>query len=104
MANWQKRIGGADIEAILGSRLGKQHLVPAQGASAELVAALLIGGAGFTGFPVSTTHMVTGGIAGTMMGSGAGIQKGTPWQIATAWILTLPATIALSAGLFYLLS
>jgi PiT family inorganic phosphate transporter len=97
-------IGYKRIVKTLGSRIGKQHLVPAQGASAELVAAILIGGAGFTGFPVSTTHVVTGGIAGTMVGSGGGIQKGTLWQIATAWVLTLPATIALSAGLLYLLS
>jgi phosphate/sulfate permease len=46
--------------------------VPAQGASAELVAAGLIGFAGFSGYPVSTTHVVTGGIAGTMVASGAG--------------------------------
>jgi phosphate/sulfate permease len=53
---------------------------------------------------VSTTHVVTGGISGTMVGSGAGLQAGTAWQIATAGVLTLPATIALSGGLFYLLS
>jgi PiT family inorganic phosphate transporter len=53
---------------------------------------------------VSTTHVVTGGIAGTMAGSGAGLQPATAWQIAAAWILTLPATILLSGGLFYLLS
>jgi inorganic phosphate transporter, PiT family len=96
-------IGYRRIVTTLGSRLGKQHLVPAQGASAELVAALLIGGAGFTGFPVSTTHVVTGGISGTMAASGAGLQMSTVWQIATAWILTLPATIALSAILFHIL-
>jgi PiT family inorganic phosphate transporter len=53
---------------------------------------------------VSTTHVVTGGIAGTMVASGAGVQKGTIWHIATAWILTLPATILISGGLFYLFS
>jgi PiT family inorganic phosphate transporter len=90
------------IVKTLGERLGKQHLVPAQGASAELVAALLIGGAGFTGFPVSTTHVVTGGISGTMVASGAGIQRATLRQIAAAWVLTLPATIILSGGLFYI--
>ena len=80
------------------------RLVPAQGACAELVAAGLIGFAGFTGYPVSTTHVVTGGIAGTMVASGAGVQKATIWRIAAAWLLTLPATIAISCGLFYLLS
>ena len=97
-------IGYKRIVTTLGEKLGKQHLAPAQGAAAELVAAALIGGAGVSGYPVSTTHVVTGGITGTMVGSGAGIQPSTLWQIATAWILTLPATIALSAGLFYLLS
>jgi inorganic phosphate transporter, PiT family len=97
-------VGYRRIVKTLGERLGKQHLVPAQGASAELVAAGLIGFAGFTGYPVSTTHVVTGGIAGTMVGSGAGIQRSTLWLIAAAWILTLPATIALSCGVFYLLS
>jgi PiT family inorganic phosphate transporter len=97
-------VGYRRIVKTLGERLGKQHLVPAQGASAELVAAGLIGFAGFTGYPVSTTHVVTGGIAGTMVASGAGVQKGTIWHIATAWILTLPATILISGGLFYLFS
>ncbi len=97
-------VGYRRIVTTLGERLGKAHLVPAQGASAELVAAGLIGFAGFTGYPVSTTHVVTGGIAGTMVASGAGVQPATLWQIATAWILTLPATVALSCGLFYLLS
>ena len=97
-------IGYKRIVSTLGERLGKQHLAPAQGAAAEVVAAALIGASGFSGFPVSTTHVVTGGIAGTMVGSGAGIQPKTLKQIAAAWVLTLPATIALSAGLFYLLS
>jgi PiT family inorganic phosphate transporter len=97
-------VGYKRIVKTLGERLGKQHLVPAQGASAELVAAGLIGFAGFSGYPVSTTHVVTGGIAGTMVASGAGVQSATVWQIAAAWVLTLPATIAISGGLFYLLS
>jgi PiT family inorganic phosphate transporter len=97
-------VGYRRIVTTLGERLGKSHLVPAQGASAELVAAGLISFAGFSGYPVSTTHVVTGGIAGTMVGSGAGVQPRTLWMIAAAWVLTLPATIALSCGLFYLLS
>jgi PiT family inorganic phosphate transporter len=48
--------------------------------------------------------VVTGGIAGTMVASGAGVQVATVWQIAAAWLLTLPGTIAISGGLFYLLS
>jgi inorganic phosphate transporter, PiT family len=97
-------VGYKRIVKTLGERLGNSHLVPAQGASAELVAAGLIGFAGVSGYPVSTTHVVTGGIAGTMIASGAGVQTSTIWQIAAAWLLTLPATIAISGGLFYLLS
>ena len=97
-------IGYKRIVTTLGEKLGNQHLAPAQGAAAELVAAALIGGAGLSGFPVSTTHVVTGGITGTMVGSGAGVQRSTLWQIGAAWVFTLPATVALSAGLFYILS
>jgi PiT family inorganic phosphate transporter len=97
-------VGYKRIVKTLGERLGKTHLVPAQGAAAELVAAGLIGFAGFSGYPVSTTHVVTGGIAGTMVASGAGVQTATVWQIVAAWLLTLPATIVISGGLFYLLS
>jgi len=97
-------VGYKRIVKTLGERLGNKHLVPAQGAAAELVAAGLIGFAGFSGYPVSTTHVVTGGIAGTMVASGAGVQSATAWQIAAAWLLTLPGTIVISGGLFYLLS
>lgn len=88
----------------LGERIGKSHLVPAQGASAELVAAGLIGSAGFSGLPVSTTHIVSSGIAGTMAASGAGVRPATVRQIIIAWILTLPATMVLAGGLFAALS
>lgn len=97
-------IGYKRIVHTLGERLGKSHLSPAQGGSAELVSAGLIGMAGISGLPVSTTHVVTTGIAGTMVGSGAGVQSGTLWQIAIAWILTLPATLVVACGLFYVLS
>ena len=63
-------IGYKRIVKTLGERLGNVHLTPAQGASAEVVSALLIGTAGFTGLPVSTTHIVTSGIGGTMVTSG----------------------------------
>jgi PiT family inorganic phosphate transporter len=97
-------IGYRRIVKTLGERLGRQHLAPAQGACAELVGAGLIGVAGFTGYPVSTTHVVTGGIAGTMVASGAGLHRETLRQIAWAWILTLPATAAISGGLFCLVA
>jgi PiT family inorganic phosphate transporter len=77
-------VGYKRIVRTLGERLANQHLVPAQGASAKLVAAGLIGFAGFSGYPVSTTHVVTGGVAGTMVASGAGIQTAPVWQITAA--------------------
>jgi inorganic phosphate transporter, PiT family len=96
-------IGYKRIVTTLGERIGKQHLVPAQGGAAETVAAVLIGTAGISGYPVSTTHVVTAGIAGAMVGARSGIQPATVWQIVAAWLLTLPATILLSGGLMYVL-
>jgi inorganic phosphate transporter, PiT family len=92
------------IVTTLGERLGNIHLTPAQGASAEVVSAVLIGTAGFTGLPVSTTHIVTSGIAGTMVTSGAGLQYGMISRIMIAWLLTLPVTILVAASLYYLLA
>jgi inorganic phosphate transporter, PiT family len=97
-------IGYRRIVKTLGERLGNVHLTPAQGASAELVSAVLIGTAGFTGLPVSTTHIVTSGIAGTMVTSGAGLQYGMISRILIAWLLTLPMTILIAGGLYYLLA
>ncbi len=95
-------IGYKRIVTTVGERIGKRHLTPAQGASAELVGGALIGTAGFSGLPVSTTHIISSGVAGTMAGSGAGVQKRIVWQIVIAWVATLPATIILSGGLFWL--
>ncbi|HEY4042079.1 MAG TPA: inorganic phosphate transporter [Rhodopila sp.] len=97
-------IGYRRIVTTIGERIGKRHLTPAQGASAELVGGVLIGTAGFSGLPVSTTHIIASGVAGTMAGSGAGVQRGVVWQIVIAWVATLPATIVLSGGLFRLFS
>jgi PiT family inorganic phosphate transporter len=95
-------VGYKRIVVTIGERIGKQHLTPAQGGSAELVAAALIGTAGFSGLPVSTTHIVSSGVAGTMAGAGAGIQGGTMRAILIAWVTTLPATMVLAGGLFAL--
>ncbi len=97
-------IGYKRIVRTLGERLGNVHLTPAQGASAELVSAVLIGTAGFTGLPVSTTHIVTSGIAGTMVTSGAGLQYAMISRILIAWGLTLPVTILVAGSLYYLLA
>ncbi|MBV9913635.1 MAG: inorganic phosphate transporter, partial [Sinobacteraceae bacterium] len=97
-------IGYRRIVTTLGERLGNAHLTPAQGAAAESVSAVVIGVAGFTGLPVSTTHIVTSGIGGTMVSSGAGLRYGMLSRIVTAWILTLPVTILVAGGLYYLLA
>jgi PiT family inorganic phosphate transporter len=97
-------IGYKRVVRTLGERLGKQHMTPGQGVSAELVGSLLIGTAGFTGLPVSTTHIITSGIAGTMVAGGEGVQGAMLWRIALTWAVTLPVTILLSAGLFYFLA
>jgi PiT family inorganic phosphate transporter len=97
-------IGYKRIVKTLGERLGNLHLTPAQGASAEVVSALLIGTAGFTGLPVSTTHIVTSGIGGTMVSSGAGLRWSMIRRIVLAWVLTLPVTILVAGGLYYVLA
>lgn len=88
-------IGYKRIVHTLGEKIGNTHLTPAQGASAELVGAGLIATAGYTGLPVSTTHIITAGIAGTMLGSGSGINRGMLVKIALAWICTLPVPLPL---------
>jgi inorganic phosphate transporter, PiT family len=97
-------VGYKRIVKTLGERLGNVHLTPAQGAAAEVVSAVLIGTAGFTGLPVSTTHIVTSGIAGTMVTSGTGLQYGMISRILIAWVFTLPVTILVAGGLYYLLA
>jgi inorganic phosphate transporter, PiT family len=92
------------IVTTLGERLGSVHLTPAQGACAELVSAALIGTAGFTGLPVSTTHIVTSGIAGTMVAHGATLKYRIVSRIVLAWVLTLPVTILIAAALYYVLT
>jgi inorganic phosphate transporter, PiT family len=96
-------VGYRRIVTTIGERIGKRHLTPAQGASAELVAATVIGIGGYAGLPVSTTHILSSGVAGTMAASRAGMQWGTVRTIVAAWAVTLPVTILLSGVLFWLL-
>ncbi len=96
-------VGYKRVVRTLGERLGKQHMTPGQGASAELVGSILIGTAGFTGLPVSTTHIITSGITGTMVAGGQGVERGMVIRIALAWVFTLPVTILLAGALFYVL-
>ena len=97
-------IGWKRIVVTIGEKIGKQHLTYAQGASAELVAASTIGLSTYFGLPVSTTHVLSSGIAGSMVASKGvkNLQKATVTNIALAWVLTLPVTIILSSVLFYL--
>ncbi len=97
-------IGWKRIVVTVGEKIGKQHLSYAQGASAELVASITIGLATFYKLPVSTTHVLSSGIAGSMVASKGikNLQGGTIKNIVMAWVLTLPVTILLSATLFYL--
>jgi PiT family inorganic phosphate transporter len=96
-------VGWKRIVVTVGERIGKTHLTYAQGASAEIVAALTIGAAELYGVPVSTTHILSSGVAGTMAANGSGLQWSTLRSIAMAWMLTLPAAMALAGGLYFLL-
>ncbi len=93
-------IGWKRIVVTVGEKIGKSHLTYAQGASAELMAAATIGLADGLGLPVSTTHVLASGIAGTMAANGSGLQKETLINILLAWVLTLPVCVFLGATLF----
>ncbi|WP_322013392.1 inorganic phosphate transporter [Paraburkholderia sp. J12] len=94
-------VGWKRIVVTVGEKIGKQHLTYGQGASAEAVAMITIGMADVYGLPVSTTHVLASGVAGTMTANGSGLQWGTVRNLVLAWVLTLPASIALSAGLYW---
>src|SRR5579862_975377 len=95
-------VGWKRIVVTVGERIGKSHLTYAQGASAEIVAAATIGLAEIYGLPVSTTHVLSSGVAGTMAANRSGLQWSTVRSIASAWVLTLPAAMLLSGGLYWI--
>ncbi|WP_095108144.1 inorganic phosphate transporter [Pseudomonas sp. Irchel 3E20] len=95
-------VGWKRIVVTVGEKIGKTHLTYAQGASAETVAMLTIGAADMFGLPVSTTHVLSSGVAGTMVANGAGLQMRTIRNLLMAWVLTLPAAILLSGSLYWL--
>ena len=97
-------IGWKRIVVTVGEKIGKTHLTYAQGACAEITAAATIAAADIYGLPVSTTHVLSSGIAGTMAASGSGLQWSTIRNIALAWVLTLPAAMILSGTLYFLFS
>jgi len=95
-------IGWKRIVLTIGEKIGKEHLNYAQGASAELVAASTIGLSTWFGLPVSTTHVLSSGIAGAMVASNGekNLNPTTLKAIAMAWVLTLPVSMLLGLGLF----
>jgi len=97
-------IGWKRIVVTVGEKIGKTHLTYGQGAAAELVAAATIFAADSYGLPVSTTHVLSSGVAGTMAANGSGLQMSTLRNIALAWILTLPAAMMLSGALYFVFS
>jgi len=96
-------IGWKRIVVTVGEKIGKDHLTYGQGAAAEITAMLTIGMADHYGLPVSTTHVLSSGIAGTMAANHTGLQWATVRNIALAWVLTLPAAMILSGFLFWAL-
>lgn len=97
-------IGWKRIVVTVGEKIGKTHLTYAQGASAELVAAATIGAADMFGLPVSTTHVLSSGVAGAMAANGSGLQLATIRNMVMAWVLTLPVAILLSGTLYVIFS
>src|SRR5262245_11526444 len=95
-------VGWKRIVVTVGEKIGNDHLTYAQGACAEITAAVTIGVADRFGLPVSTTHVLSSGIAGTMTANRSGLQLNTVRNIVLAWILTLPASMLLAASLFWL--
>ena len=94
-------IGWKRIVVTVGEKIGKDHLTYGQGAAAEITAMATIGAADYFGLPVSTTHVLSSGVAGTMAANGTGLQWGTVRNLLMAWVLTLPVSIMLSGTLFW---
>ena len=93
-------IGWKRIVVTVGEKIGKDHLTYAQGAAAELVAMGTILAADQMGLPVSTTHVLSSGVAGTMAANRSGLQMNTLRNLLLAWVLTLPVCVLLGAGVF----
>jgi PiT family inorganic phosphate transporter len=94
-------VGWKRIVVTVGEKIGKDHLTYGQGAAAEITAMVTIGAADWFGMPVSTTHVLSSGIAGTMAANHTGLQWATVRNLLMAWVLTLPASMLLSGFLFW---
>ncbi|HEY6447548.1 MAG TPA: inorganic phosphate transporter [Acidobacteriaceae bacterium] len=96
-------VGWKRIVVTVGEKIGKSHLTYAQGAAAEIVAAATIIGADQFHMPVSTTHVLSSGVAGTMVANGSGLRWSTVRNIGMAWVFTLPAAALLAGGIFWVM-
>jgi PiT family inorganic phosphate transporter len=94
-------VGWKRIVVTVGEKIGKTHLTYGQGAAAEITAMATIGAADWFGLPVSTTHVLSSGIGGTMAANGSGLQWGTVRNLLMAWVLTLPAAMCMAGFLFW---
>jgi PiT family inorganic phosphate transporter len=97
-------VGWKRIVVTVGEKIGKDHLTYGQGAAAEITAMVTIGAADYFGLPVSTTHVLSSGVAGTMAANRSGLQWGTVRNLLMAWVLTLPVSILLAGLLFWAFS
>ncbi len=95
-------IGWRRVVETVGSKIGKKHMTYAQGISAQVMAGTSIGLASHFGFPVSTTHILSSAVAGTMVANKAGLQWSTVRTIFSAWVLTLPVAMGMSFGFYWL--
>ncbi|XXN65907.1 inorganic phosphate transporter PitA [Enterobacter ludwigii] len=95
-------IGWRRVATTIGEKIGKKGMTYAQGMSAQVTAAVSIGVASYTGMPVSTTHILSSSVAGTMLVDGGGLQSRTIKNIAMAWVFTLPVCILLSGSLYWI--
>lgn len=94
-------VGWRRVATTIGEKIGKKGMTYAQGLSAQMTAALSIGIASYTGMPVSTTHVLSSAVTGTMLVDGGGVQGKTVKNILMAWVLTLPMTIVLAGSLYW---
>lgn len=95
-------VGWKRVATTIGEKIGKKGMTYAQGVSAQVTAAISIGVASYTGMPVSTTHVLSSAVAGTMIVDGGGVQSKTVKNILLAWVLTLPISIVLSGVLYWI--
>ena len=95
-------VGWRRIVYTVGEKIGSSGMTYSQGIAAQITAAASIGVASMTGMPVSTTHILSSAVAGTMVANKSGLQSQTIKTVLLAWVLTLPASMGLAAGLFWL--